>query len=148
MYDEMRWTTHFLFAVLAAYLFAKEQGGFVMGLVLLGSFLPDIDHPQSKLGSKIKWVGWLSQHRGFWHTPFAMLAVSSIVIVLTQVKMGVGFGIGYASHIILDTLTIKGVMLFYPFTRKRITGPIETGSISEGLFFVLLFITLLIILWN
>jgi len=68
--------------------------------------------------------------------------------VLTNVKMGIGLGVGYASHLVLDTLTIKGVMLFYPFTRKRITGPIETGSISEGLLFVLLFIILLIILWN
>ncbi|HIG95297.1 TPA: metal-dependent hydrolase [Candidatus Woesearchaeota archaeon] len=143
----MRWTTHLLFAVFIASFFV-EQGLFVMGLVLFGSFLPDIDHPQSKVGAKIKVVGWLSKHRGFWHTPFAMFVVSGVVVVLTNVKMGIGLGVGYASHLVLDTLTIKGVMLFYPFTRKRITGPIETGSISEGLLFVLLFIILLIILWN
>lgn len=144
----MRWTTHLLFAVLVASLFAKEQSWLVIGMILLGSFLPDIDHPQSKLGGKIKIIGWLAQHRGFWHTPFAMFTVSSLVALLTQVKIGMGLGMGYASHIVLDTLTIKGVMLFYPFTRKRITGPIQTGSATEGILVVLLFILTILVVWN
>lgn len=144
----MRWTTHLLFAFFIASLFAKEQGWLMMGMVLLGSFLPDIDHPQSKLGSKIKIIGWLSQHRGFWHTPFAMLIVSLGIAVITQVKIGMGLGIGYTSHIVLDTLTIKGVMLFYPFSRRRLTGPIETGSVTEGILFVLLFILTLLMAGN
>ncbi len=144
----MRWTTHLLFAVLVASLFAKEQGWLAIGMILLGSFLPDIDHPQSKLGSKIKIVAWLSQHRGFWHTPFAMVMVSLLVALLTQVKIGMGLGVGYASHIVLDTLTIKGIMLFYPFSRRRLTGPIETGSVSEGVLVVLLVILTMLVVLN
>jgi len=52
-----------------------------------------------------------------------------------------GFLIGFLSHLFLDCLTLKGVILFWPISKKRIKGFFKTGGIFETfLFFILLFV--------
>ena len=51
-----------------------------------------------------------------------------------------GFFVGFSSHLILDSLTIRGVSLFFPFSRKKFSGIIKTGGISETIIFVIFLI--------
>lgn len=58
------------------------------------------------------------------------------------------FFLGYASHLLLDSFTVKGVRLFYPFKRVY-AGKFKTGKKSETLAFALfLFIDISLILFN
>ena len=88
---------------------------------LLTCLLPDIDHPKSVLGQRLK---WLSQpiarafgHRGFTHS---LLAVA-VSLWLFQINVPAdwflpadvlqGMTLGYLSHIVADMLTPAGVPL-------------------------------------
>ena len=69
----MQFKTHLLFGMFLGLLVLPILNPnnsilFVM-LVLIGSALPDIDHPNSKVGKWFKPIGWLFEHRGFFHYP-------------------------------------------------------------------------------
>ncbi|MFG1172724.1 metal-dependent hydrolase [Erwiniaceae bacterium CAU 1747] len=124
---------HLIFAVASA-IFAKRaeltpvlasaDWWHIIPAALLTCLLPDIDHPKSLLGQRLK---WLSQpiarafgHRGFTHS---LLAVAGGVALL-QMKLPAGWIIpadafqgmvlGYLSHIVADMLTPAGVPLLWP----------------------------------
>lgn len=124
---------HLIFAIASA-IFAKRaeltpvlasaDWWHIIPAVLLTCLLPDIDHPKSLLGQRLK---WLSQpiarafgHRGFTHS---LLAVAGGVALL-QMKLPAGWIIpadafqgmvlGYLSHIVADMLTPAGVPLLWP----------------------------------
>lgn len=100
----------------------------------VGSLIPDIDHPNSKLGSRIRPVSKLINkmvgHRGFTHTIFALLILSFGLFMLNMYlpvslqpygwAVVIGTVVGYASHLFLDVLTPSGVPLFAPFMSKSI----------------------------
>lgn len=124
---------HLIFAIASA-IFAKRaeltpvlasaDWWHIIPATLLTCLLPDIDHPKSLLGQRLK---WLSQpiarafgHRGFTHS---LLAVAGGVALL-QMKLPAGWIIpadafqgmvlGYLSHIVADMLTPAGVPLLWP----------------------------------
>lgn len=113
---------------------------------LVSSLMPDIDNPNSYMGHKNKVVSntlnMTVGHRGVTHTPLAMIVVSSIVyLILSKVVpnyaiyYAIGSLIGYGSHLLLDMLTPKGIMLFYPLSKKyyRIIGlktPLRDAIVS------------------
>lgn len=94
------------------------------GGVLLGSLLPDIDHPKSFLGSRLllfskplnKWVG----HRTLTHS---LLALGTLFYFSYEawgpLPLTVGLFVGCFSHSFLDSLTNKGVAILYPLSKKR-----------------------------
>ncbi|MBW7984060.1 metal-dependent hydrolase [Enterobacillus tribolii] len=91
---------------------------------LLTCLLPDIDHPSSVLGQRLRWISApiarAFGHRGFTHS---LLAVFGGVFLL-QCQLPASWGIppdvlhamaiGYLSHLLADALTPAGVPLLWP----------------------------------
>jgi inner membrane protein len=94
------------------------------GGVVLGSLLPDIDHPQAYLGRRIRVlsvpINTLFGHRGITHS-FLFIGLLGIATAVWWAKYPLFFGglfIGILSHLLGDMFTITGIPLFYP-NKKR-----------------------------
>ena len=141
----MRFRTHLIFSLLIGILiidsFDIQNKIVFVAILLIASALPDIDCYKSKAGKKIKPLSFLINiflgHRGIFHSPFLPILIS-LFIMLINYEIAAAFFIGYLSHLILDSLTLKGIMIFYPFSKKRTRGLIRTGSLWENIFFILL----------
>lgn len=101
----------------------------------LGSLLPDIDHPGSWAGRKLKIISVplsaVVGHRGVTHSALAVLGCLAALM-----GMGLGWGaapiaIGYLSHLMADSLTPSGVPFLWPSRRRFTLGLCETGSAME-----------------
>ncbi len=116
------------------------------GGVILGSTLPDIDHPSSYIGRRLKpiskLVNKLCGHRGFTHSiPCTLIvgALSLLPAIVLPLSFSAGLIFGYAAHILGDYFSKSGVPLFAPFSKKKYKAPItyRTGKLSEVVIFVL-----------
>lgn len=140
----MMFYTHLAFAFLTGilgikYLHPQNQILFIF-LLLFAAALPDIDSPSSKLGSKVKVIGWLFSHRGFFHSILALLLFSLLGFYFLHNKMYFyAIAIGYGSHLLSDMISKQGIMLFYPFSKKKMNGFVTTGGFLE-MIFLLIFI--------
>lgn len=113
-------------------------------MVLLGCCLPDIDHPQSTIGSRCMILSYpirfVFGHRGITHS---LLAVAALSLLSYHFKSFLLFflAFGYAMHLVGDFLTDSGIPAFYP-SRKRYRFVLvgTTGSISES-FMVMFFVS-------
>lgn len=94
--------------------------------ILLGSLLPDIDHPHSLLG---RYVPFISKplyrnfgHRSLTHSLFFVFVLVLIISLFGFEIFGFGLGIGILSHILLDLFWpgSSGVAFLYPFYKRRI----------------------------
>ncbi len=101
----------------------------------LGALLPDIDHPRSWAGRRLRAISvplsLLVGHRGVTHS---LLAVAGALAVLAL--LGTGFAtapvaVGYLSHLAADALTPSGVPLLWPSRRRFSLNLVETGSTAE-----------------
>ncbi|WAT02808.1 metal-dependent hydrolase [Rouxiella chamberiensis] len=117
---------------------------------LLMSLVPDIDHPKSLLGQRLRFISQpiarIFGHRGFTHS---LLAVAAGVFLLKTrlppdwvipIDALHGMVIGYLSHILADMLTPAGVPLLWP-CRWRFRLPIITtqkGNQLERIFCLLM----------
>ncbi len=108
-----------------------DQAIAVTIIALFATFLPDIDNRKSTIGKFFPLIGITSTHRGFFHTPLATLCFWLLVRSLTGPVIGSAFLAGYLSHIALDSLSKKGIALFFPLSKKRLRGPIRVGSAAE-----------------
>lgn len=118
-----------------------------------GSILPDIDKKGSKvsndnlitgLGSGI--IRLFTSHRGFTHTVIGAGLISVLVTIVAgclpivvgnrfYYVLGWSLFTGMISHIILDSFNPKGIMWFWPISRKRLSLlDIKTGSFTESIF--------------
>ena len=91
---------------------------------LLTCLLPDIDHPKSLLGQRLKWISHpiarLCGHRGFTHSLLVVFA--GIFLFRSHFPHGwiipvdalQAMIVGYLSHILADMLTPAGVPLLWP----------------------------------
>ncbi len=105
-------------------------------LVLIGSVLPDIDHPKSKVGKKVKIIGFLFEHRGFFHSLLFLILIHVVLALFFRSNPFVlPFVIGYTSHLFIDCFNHKGIMPFHPLSRFRIKGFIKTGALLETTLF-------------
>jgi len=117
--------THVTFAVLVGgQLGASPHYIFL----LLGALFPDIDHSQSTLGRIIP-LSLFVRHRTVTHS-FLALGIALYV--------NVWFGIGFATHLLLDALNPAGVPILYPYEKRVGIGIIRTGSIRENILFLLI----------
>ncbi len=108
-------------------------------LILVGSVLPDIDHPKSKIGKKVKIVGFLFEHRGFFHSLLFLAFIHIILAVFFKNNYFVlPLVIGYTSHVLIDCFNHRGIMPLHPFSRVRIKGFMKTGALAETVLFLLL----------
>lgn len=135
-------------------------------LVLLGSIAPDIDGEGSvtkpgKILNRLvprgtarmlddfgqilsKIIHCFSHHRGIFHAPIMGLIMIGAGLYFEMFWL-FWFGFGYLSHIIADSLTMGGIPAFGPFKQNMYSLlRIRTGSLREGLFFILLSIYLVL----
>lgn len=102
-------------------------------LVALGTALPDIDHPHSTLGSKVKWLSWpirvVFGHRNITHS---LIAIIGVVLLAMKYPLMIPVAFGYVMHLVGDWLTVSGIKLFWPI-RKSFKSPltISTNSGAE-----------------
>lgn len=127
--------------------------GVSLAAVALGSLLPDIDHPESLLGRRIKFISvplsflqgdrsllpWSedSHSRGITHSIWALIACWWLFS--SQHTVAIAFAFGFAAHLAGDAMTPAGVRLFWPFNIK-IRSPLHfrTGGVVEYLFTTIL----------
>lgn len=141
----MMFKTHLAFGFLMGLLllpfFSKGKTLLFMTVVLLASALPDIDHPNSKIGKNIKIIGYLFEHRGFWHSAWAIILITVLAeyfignFVITAAVL-----IGYGSHLLIDCITKAGIMPLHPLLRWRIKGFLVTNGVIEYVIFALIII--------
>jgi len=121
-------TTHLLFSLFfSSFLFdyihpVSLVGKIVFAAFLLaGTFIPDLD-------LKIPFL----KHRGVFHTIWPVVLTLAAGFFLQKMQFVLfPFAIGYASHIIADMITPFGIAPFYPLLKRRIKGPVRTGSFLE-----------------
>lgn len=126
---------------------------FVLAGGVLGSLLPDIDHPKSAFGSKVVPISTVISavfgHRGVTHSLIATVGVAfGGWYFMHTANMGnvdwapflVGMSAGYLSHLLGDWMTNSGVPLLWPSKRKFV-APIRmfTGDIKEYLLAFLMY---------
>ncbi len=141
----MRWFTHLAFGILILLIINKYYSPVnitILILVLFASLFPDIDERRSKIGRKVKIIGWAFKHRGFFHSIFAILLFSLLIHgIFNNWIYTLSFLVSYLGHLVLDALTYQGIS-FFPF--KRIKGFMKTGSWLEYILFLVLFIVIII----
>ena len=112
--------------------------------VVTGSYLPDIDLPQSKMGHKFSFIAKRLTHRGITHT--LLFPALLVLLMLWTREMGfmivpelvLGLNVGWAAHIVADLFNRKGVPIFWPFTNKHIhIACFRTSSWQEVVFIIL-----------
>lgn len=133
--------THLVFSILIwilAFDYLVHPWMFLLFLVFATAII-DVDSRKSRAGRK--WYFRLLQlfvsHRGMFHTIIFGLIVS-VVLFLANQSAGLGFFVGYLSHLLLDLFTLQGIMLFYPFSKKRVGFGVKSGGLIEEILFVLL----------
>lgn len=92
---------------------------------LVGSLLPDIDHPNSILGRRLPFISKPIHkyfgHRGLTHSICFLCITLFLPTAFNYPFIGVGLCVGTLSHIILDFICVgSGVALFYPMYKPRI----------------------------
>ncbi|MGL5288572.1 MAG: metal-dependent hydrolase [Aeromonas sp.] len=112
---------------------------------LASSLLPDLDHPNSLLGNRLRWISIplsrLFGHRGFTHSLLIVAIMAwglKLGLPTGSVPLGVteGLIVGYVSHLLGDWLTPAGIPLFWPIKRRfRVPGwPLSCGGAIEHIF--------------
>lgn len=107
--------------------------GAMIGGSILGSLLPDIDMPESKMGRRFPILSHpifkIFGHRGITHAPLIHILCSAVLLLLGSgftgypklfyVTFVLGVFIGGLSHLLLDLLNVEGIPLLYPFCKKK-----------------------------
>lgn len=143
--------THIALGAITSYAAAKQltnvqlQQLLMLGAGVVGSLLPDIDHPRSFLGRRLWFISIplsnLIGHRGITHSIIGIAAMAAAIwYALTRlnwhpgysVPIVIGAAIGYISHVVADYCTPSGVPLLWPMD-KRFSAPItvQTGTMPE-----------------
>lgn len=116
----------------------------------VGGLMPDIDHPNSTMGRRLWFlsrpINKIFGHRGFTHTILGLILSTLGIFLLSFLvppaqtyiselitMFAIGYGLGYANHLFLDSLNPTGTPLFFPFTSKSFRlARIPTGK-YEGM---------------
>jgi len=131
----VRAPTHIAFAELLYLVLVSSTG---MGLSALGaagaalaSVAPDVDSGDTTAGRLLPSLAHYLEtrfgHRTLTHSLCAICALAFFALPLLMVDSTVYFCVilGFSSHPVLDSMTITGVELFYPFSRVRCVFPME-----------------------
>jgi inner membrane protein len=114
------------------------------GVAALAALAPDLDHAGSTLARFAGPVSWalarglarLLKHRGSLHSALAAVAAGVLAALLGQrlglAGLGLLVGYGWASHVLADALTDRGVPLLWPLRRRRVRPPWGLGPATGG----------------
>lgn len=147
----MMFITHVSFALFLGLLITSKLALPVdqyvfLAIILFTSLLPDIDSAHSLLGSKVKALSLAFRHRGIIHSLFVMTIFGIILLLITpNLYYLLALVIGYFSHLMLDSLTPKGIPLFWP-SKKRLNGSFKTTGLIDWLLLMAFFILDVILL--
>jgi len=130
--------THITFAEFIYLLILTTLGvslSLVNALVIaVSSLLPDIDTQASIIGKTFPFISARIErrfgHRTLTHSiPFILgVAFLTLPLILWNSSLYACFITGYASHPFLDTMTVNGVRLFYPFSGAKCVFPFEVNN--------------------
>jgi inner membrane protein len=107
-----------------------------IALSMAGALLPDIDHPSSWVGRRLRVISRplaaTIGHRGITHSFVAVIA-GLMVLRWEGVRRGAidPLAVGYLSHLAADVLTTSGLRLAWPSPRRQAIGLCRTGSVTE-----------------
>ncbi len=128
-------TTHITFAEFIFLLLLTTTGVVLNAanvlVIAFASMLPDIDTTASMIGKIMPFCSVPIErrfgHRTLTHSLFmiVIIAVVGIPIYFLKQDLYICSIIGYASHPLLDTATVNGVKLFYPFSKVKCVFPME-----------------------
>src|SRR3989344_9676975 len=148
----MMFRTHlafgFLIAIALTFLFKPSLPWLFIGLVTVTAALPDIDHPKSTYGRRLKFISIpisiIFKHRGFFHSIFPPLFLFFGFSYFNLSYIGIAILVGYLAHLIGDAMTKEGINFLHPFSTFHIRGPMRTGAILEAfLFYIILSLDLI-----
>ncbi|WWP00106.1 MAG: metal-dependent hydrolase [Candidatus Dasytiphilus stammeri] len=118
---------------------------------ILTSLLPDIDHPRSMIGQRVKClsypIAYLFGHRGFTHSLLAVIVYSFLIRKILPPDVQYGMLIGYLSHLSADFFTSYGIPLLWPLS-WRFRFPLfhmSTGKTTERLFCMIFLVIVIVI---
>jgi membrane-bound metal-dependent hydrolase YbcI (DUF457 family) len=110
--------------------------------LFIGALLPDLDSKDSLPARLVPWIPKRLEgqfgHLEEWHTPAAAVlvaVVSAPLIAVVGVRAWYLVPFGFLSHLLLDLLAPKGVMLLWPLNRTRygvFGGVIESAGGRAG----------------
>jgi len=130
--------THITFAEFVYLLLLTTTGvalNFVnAALIAVASILPDIDTAASFIGRTFPFLSRRIErkfgHRTLTHSAVFAAGVAILIspLYLFAPDVYVCLLIGYASHPFLDTMTVHGVKLFYPFSSAKCVFPLEVNN--------------------
>ncbi len=130
--------THITFAEFI-YLLILTTAGIALsplnGLTIaLASVLPDVDTQASRVGRLLPFISRRIErrfgHRTLTHSLLFIILLAIVLSPLLFINLNIYlcFIIGYASHPFLDTMTVNGVRLFYPFSDLKCVFPLEVNQ--------------------
>jgi inner membrane protein len=124
----------------------------LIAAVVAGSILPDVDNPKSLAGRLLYPIArWLNRKTGHRTLTHSVLFIASLALVCAvaertfagEVKFTTVLVIAWFVHVILDTFTLQGVQLMFPFSFEpywmfdRPEARIRNGDFkAEGAFFL------------
>ncbi|MDD5193564.1 MAG: metal-dependent hydrolase [Candidatus Nanoarchaeia archaeon] len=132
--------THLMFAVLLIIIMLPYANNKIvfLGLVLIGTIIPDLDSSCSKFGKRLIFrpFQFFVKHRGIMHT-FTFVLI--LFFILNRYYSFIAFPLllGYSLHLITDSFTKQGIIVLWPL-KFRIRGLLTTGGAFENLLFNLL----------
>lgn len=114
----------------------------LLGGLVIGSLLPDIDVAGSFIANQTKINLGVLGHRKILHSLLGALLLSLPFLLLKNyiggaaIALTIGLFLGCITHLVLDSFTLSGIAWFYPFSKKKLRGRIKTGGIWDTVFLV------------
>ena len=102
--------------------------------IALSSLLPDVDTAASSIGRLLPVVSLKLErrfgHRTITHSAIFIAAIAIVTFPLSALSpdLYICIVVGYGSHSLLDTMTVNGVKLFYPFSPAKCVFPLEVNN--------------------
>ncbi|MFH1317131.1 MAG: metal-dependent hydrolase [Candidatus Woesearchaeota archaeon] len=154
----MMFITHLLFSLMIGLLLLRFDVLSFIGtinemifffMVVIGGVISDLDQPRSKVGKELgifsKIINFSLGHRGFVHSIIFGLVISALFYLLNTAAAA-GFLIGFLGHVLLDSMTKEGIVLFRPICHIRIKGICHTGGLLESIGVVFLYVFLVFLM--
>ncbi len=116
---------------------------------LLASLIPDIDSEYSSIGRFrfLRIFQFFTKHRGFLHSLTFCIGLSVVLALFIPILAFPVF-LGYATHLMFDSITIEGIQPFWPM-KRRTEGRIRTNShVEQAIFLSLVLLSVLMVIFR